>query len=490
MRRRTFMAGIAASIAQYAQASPPQLSARPIQRPLGGADAHSASKIQNIIAQSGLSGEVAVALMDPNSNQIINAISVDKLFPPASVSKCFTTLYALHNLGYAHRFTTRVIATGPIQAGHLNGDLVIIGDGDPHLFTNHLADLVTQIHNEGVRSIQGRVKIWDNALPSIAQIDHLQPVHVGYNPTVGGLNLNFNRVYFEWEQTAQGYALRLDARDEFSKPPVKNMQMRIVERDIPVFTYATNTTHELWTVARGALGRSGGRWLPTRRPSAYAAEVFSWFLARKGIYVRRSSPSSEEANPGGYVIAQHDSAPLGEILQDMMKYSTNLTAEVLGLRASQKTTASVANLRTSASSMNDWLAENVPGTQPKMVDHSGLGGRSELSAQDAAQLLASPLCLNSLPAFLNLVSTDEIDNNSNIKIMAKTGSLNFVSNLAGYLQFAHRQPLAFAIFCADLPRRNALSRVERDRPAGGRAWQNKARSLSMQILKQWISHHG
>jgi D-alanyl-D-alanine carboxypeptidase/D-alanyl-D-alanine-endopeptidase (penicillin-binding protein 4) len=40
-------------------------------------------------------------------------------------------------------------------------------------------------------------------LPAIDQIDPAQLPHVGYNPSVSALNLNFNRVFFEWERAGE-----------------------------------------------------------------------------------------------------------------------------------------------------------------------------------------------------------------------------------------------------------------------------------------------
>jgi D-alanyl-D-alanine carboxypeptidase/D-alanyl-D-alanine-endopeptidase (penicillin-binding protein 4) len=43
---------------------------------------------------------------------------------------------------------------------------------------------------------------------------------VGYNPSVSALNLNFNRVFFEWERAGEEYAVRMDARSDNHSPMV------------------------------------------------------------------------------------------------------------------------------------------------------------------------------------------------------------------------------------------------------------------------------
>ena len=76
-----------------------------------------------------------------------------------------------------------------------------------------------------------------------------------------------------------------------------------------------------------------------------------------------------------------------------------------------------------------------------------------------------------------------------VEIVTKTGTLNFVSTLTGYMEGPNR-PLAFAIFNADLPRRAALGPDERDHPSGGRTWIGRARTLQNDMLVSWLRGFG
>jgi len=57
-------------------------------------------------------------------------------------------------------------------------------------------------------------------LPNLDEIDESQLDHLGYNPAISGLNLNFNRVHFEWKRAGGGYSIAMDARSELYKPAV------------------------------------------------------------------------------------------------------------------------------------------------------------------------------------------------------------------------------------------------------------------------------
>jgi D-alanyl-D-alanine carboxypeptidase/D-alanyl-D-alanine-endopeptidase (penicillin-binding protein 4) len=78
---------------------------------------------------------------------------------------------------------------------------------------------------------------------------------------------------------------------------------------------------------------------------------------------------------------------------------------------------------------------------------------------------------------------EEID--SPVSVIGKTGTLNFVSSLVGYVQPPSGREMAFAIFCADAARRDRLSVAEREEPAGGKAWTRRARRLQGQLIARW-----
>ena len=53
---------------------------------------------------------------------------------PASTMKVLTAVAAAERLGWQYRFETRLVATGPIVNGTIDGDLLVVGTGDPPLF--------------------------------------------------------------------------------------------------------------------------------------------------------------------------------------------------------------------------------------------------------------------------------------------------------------------------------------------------------------------
>jgi D-alanyl-D-alanine carboxypeptidase/D-alanyl-D-alanine-endopeptidase (penicillin-binding protein 4) len=76
------------------------------------------------------------------------------------------------------------------------------------------------------------------------------------------------------------------------------------------------------------------------------------------------------------------------------------------------------------------------------------------------------------------------------EIVAKTGTLNFVSTLAGYVQAPSGRTLAFSVFCADLDQRDRLTRRADGAPAGRADLQRRAKRLQQVLLRRWGAMFG
>ncbi|MFN3938341.1 MAG: D-alanyl-D-alanine carboxypeptidase/D-alanyl-D-alanine-endopeptidase, partial [Gemmobacter sp.] len=442
----------------------------------------SAPTAEALIEAARLGGKVSYAVMDAHAGALLEAREPALAQPPASVAKAVTALFALDRLGPEHRFLTRLIATGPVAGGRLAGDLVLDGGGDPTLSTDDLGDLARALRQAGVREVAGRFLVHGGALPRVPRIADDQPDHVGYNPTISGLNLNYNRVHFEWKRGQQGWQVAVDARGERFVPTVRLARVRIVQRDSPLFTYAANGRQEDWTVASAALGRGGSRWLPTRQPELYAGEVFQALARAQGIVL--PDPQLVQGRPGGTVLAQHASPPLRLMAREMLRWSTNLTAEAVGLAAS-----GAGGLGTSGARMSDWAASRL-GMGARFVDHSGLGAASRVSAADMAAALVRAGPAGPLRPLLRAFPLGEKNRPHPAQVVAKTGTLNFVSGLGGYVTLPSGRELAFAIFAADPARRDALRGEARERPGGGPEWTRRARTMQARLIERWAALYG
>lgn len=433
------------------------LDLRPPQRP--------APDPRDLIAASGLHGKVAYALLDGGQPAALGKAAW--AMAPASTMKVITALYALDRLGPDRRFSTRLIRAGDT--------LVLAGGGDPVLSTDDLAALAQMLAASG-HPPPARFAVWGGALPDVTQIAAEQAVHLAYNPAISGMILNFNRVHLGWARVGVDHQLSVEARAARQSPRAYTISaMPAGQTDL--FTYRHDAEREYWTISRAAMGRSGSRWLPVRLPELYAGDVFQTLCRARGLLLPQ--PEIIPDLPQGQVIARHDSPPLRTLVRDMLHYSTNITAETLGLHAS-----GAADLPRSADAMRSWLGEL--GNGMRLADHSGLSEVSRLSAFGLASVLAGPGRDLGLAPLLRADPLDEDlgARQGGHRVAAKTGTLNFVSNLAGYVSTSSGEG-AFAILCTDPVRRRAS--IGEELPEGVSSWTRTAKALQRELIGAFAS---
>ncbi|MCK0143240.1 D-alanyl-D-alanine carboxypeptidase/D-alanyl-D-alanine-endopeptidase [Aliiroseovarius sp. F20344] len=482
--RRVFLSGLGAGLASPVLANAPTTSLFPVAKPVDFAK-RSLPSVDMLVDAAGLGGKLGFMVADARSGEVLEVRNPVLPLPPASVAKAITGAYALSSLGGGHRFETLLMATGVAKNGVIQGDLILVGGADPTLDTDGLAQMALDLKAQGVTGITGSFKVDGAYLPYQRVIDPGQPDHLGYNPSISGLNLNFNRVHFEWKRAGQGWDVAMDARSETLRPAVKVARMEVVDRKSPIFTYKDASGVDSWTVARTALGKGGSRWLPVRRPDIYAGEVFQVLARGQGINLPR--PVSQGAATTGNVLTTYHSAPVSEIVQGMLKYSTNLTAEVVGMAASVEAGAAPADLPSSATAMSFWAKEALGTRRLSFVDHSGLSDQSQITARDMVRALIATSPDGDLAPLLKNVppKSELLPDGGSHTIRAKTGTLNFVSSLAGYATTPNGRELAFAIFTADMERRSAIQRAFRERPQGARGWSRRSRRLQHDLIARW-----
>lgn len=125
-------------------------------------------------------------------------VGAHRLLMPASTMKTVTLAVAADQLGWDYSFETKLVATGPIADGALNGDLVIVGSGDPSLddwdgtASSVFASWAAQLKALGVRTITGRI-IGDDRVVTDSGFGRgwmWDDMAEDYSPPVSGLQFN------------------------------------------------------------------------------------------------------------------------------------------------------------------------------------------------------------------------------------------------------------------------------------------------------------
>lgn len=364
---------------------------------------------------SGL-GRAGLLVVSLDRGDTLFAAHADRPLAPASNQKLFTTAAALLLLGPEYRFTTYLLADGPIRDGVLEGDLILYGTGDPSLGSRALPNagldsLARALAAQGVREVRGSLEgdgsFWDaDWTPGTWDPAHLrQP----YGAPIGSLN------------------------------------------------YAENLR--------------GGT--PVGNPVRFASEAFSGALARRGIRVRggirivtdasqsRVGFAGTERSPTARTIAVHQGPALAEIVRVTNQQSHNAFAEAL-LKTVGRLALGDGSFRGGAHATRMILARElgVDTVGTVTADGSGLARLDRVSAGSTVRLLERMARSNlawvwesSLPVAAGRAGTLRsrmAGTSAAGNLRAKTGTIRWVSSLSGYVRTADGERLAFSILANDV----------------------------------------
>ena len=165
----------------------------------------------------------------------------------------------------------------------------------------------------------------------------------------------------------------------------------------------------------------------------------------------------------------------------MLKHSTNLTAEILGVTASSNFSP-VSSLGASSHKMVRWLEERCNLNGVSLVDHSGLNDQSTISAKSMVNILRDSRMQIQIKPLLKKIPYRR---KKGQKIFGKTGTLHYVSALAGYIDNSKGRNLAFSIFVSDMRKRRNLENHQKENPRGSTSWMNSARYFQRLLINRW-----
>ncbi len=373
------------------------------------------------------------------------ALGEERSFNPASVMKVLTTLAALDSLNPSFTWKTRVLIDGEIKSGVLKGALILQGGGDPALSLERFWLLLRELRARGVREIRGDILIDQ----SFYQIEATDPGHFDQAPLKP---YNASPTALIVSQNAIALRLSPDGRKVHAQlePPVAGIT---IKDELLLNGGACNGWHDgvVPTLEKSTLILQGHYpaacadqvlWLNLLAPSDTVGAVFSALWQELGGR-HRGTVRIAAAPASARTLFEFDSLPLALIARDVNTYSNNVMAKMLFLNLGAARYGAPATWDKGERAIRAWLAEKRLDL-PELVLENGCGlSRIErISAASLAKLLAwapqSPAFYAfaaSLPV-LGLSGTLKTRLNGSPqagRAWLKTGSLNGVRNMAGYV---------------------------------------------------------
>ena len=463
---------VAALSAGCAQKPAPTVAPRPLPQPKSGVKALKADLASYYQTQAFENAVWGVLVKSLTTGETLYSLNPGTFLMPASNMKVVTMAAAAERLGWDFTFTTKVVATGPVEGGVLKGDLVVLGSGDPSLggrptegptVVERWAD---QIRARGITRVDGRVIGHDNVFDDegLGQGWAWDYLAYGYATPVSGLDFNENVVRLSFVPgSAAGDPVGVAARPEGSGLSI----------EAAVRTAAPDAAADVSVARRPGslkLGVSGSvpagktdvtQTVSVENPTAFMAGAFREALLSRGIDVAGGAIDADElpAPPdvtGAETLVSYTSPPLSEIGKVLLKVSQNLYADTLLKAIGRPADGGPATTREGRRVLREVLQGwGIAPERYLQADGSGLSRYNYLTADVLVTVLTRMYAddrhyvpfITALPVagVDGTIAGRMKDTRAQGNARAKTGSIANARALSGYVTSADGEPLVFSM---------------------------------------------
>lgn len=422
----------------------------------------------------GANAKIGVYVFDLVTGSELYAKNADVGLSLASNAKLLTSVAALGTLGGGFRWRTAVLVDDKAldeTTGTVKGNLYVRGRGDPTLGVNDLRALATEIAARGVRTIQGQLVIDTSYFDNDFEAPHFseQPKErAAFRAPVSSFGVSRSAFLVNVIGEPGGSAkvwLEPDAGPHIKLTKAEVTSISLGRTRIRVDIKPKKDVLEVEVT--GQVRFSDGHWWAKRRvddPARFAAEVFRTALAEQGVKFTKRGIGPGPIPINAKLLVSHDSAPLQSVIREMNKSSDNYFAECVlkTLGAETRATPAPASWADGQAAVQAFLAKlGLPPGTYRADNGSGLFGATEVSAKQLVTLLRGahadyrigPDLLASLPVggMDGTLARRWASTPAKGRVRAKTGTLEKVTSLAGYVAVDSGHPLAFAIVVNDIP---------------------------------------
>jgi serine-type D-Ala-D-Ala carboxypeptidase/endopeptidase (penicillin-binding protein 4) len=426
-----------------------------------------------------------IRVLDPATSDVLLEVNPDKTFLPASVLKVVTTSTALEKLGPDFRYRTGVYTNGTVdEEGTVARDLILVGRGDPNLTDPYgelmekpaFQELAENLKSLGIKKISGDIIGDDSYFNPETAIKGWtsQDLKTVYGAPINALSINNNVLWIYARPTTykERVSVELEPRNSYfhirnlgttgGRRARKTMNVRLIR--------GTNTI-----VVSGILpsSQSFGHHILLEKSAEVAAAMLKEELQKQGITVQGEIRSthrgdvSEDEQKSWSLLAEHQSPPLIRALEIINKKSQNLHAEML-LRTLGAELKGEGTNEAGLQVVKEFLVDaGIDSEKIRLNDGCGLSRENLITPRFQTSLLQFLSQRYYFDLFRNTLAISGTDGTlrnrlaaSEVRgsIHAKTGTLNGVTTLAGYMTTKSGRNLVFSIFAN---RVNAATRVKK-----------------------------
>jgi serine-type D-Ala-D-Ala carboxypeptidase/endopeptidase (penicillin-binding protein 4) len=410
---------------------------------------------------------LGISVIEADSGKTVFQHNSSAALEPASVMKLATSATALRVLGPEYKFETALFYD-ELRNG-MAPKLYLRGGGDPHLTNEVLWLLACAIRRRGVARI-GTLVLDSSHFSGVVARSGQRAYEAGSS----ALSLNFNSVAIEVCPTVPGKAAQVGINPEEAGMRWSGQVMTTKGRAGRFYVNESGSgepgADPVYRL-RGSIGAAQEcvvQYRAVSNPPSYLGRVLGGYLTQAGVKIEHGLEEGRVPS-GAKRLFTHWSRPLSQSLEDLNQYSSNFMAEQI-VSAVGRTPGGQGDRANGLALIAAYLRNlGFADSEFKLADGSGLSHENRLSARMFTAILHEMQRDQELrPEFE--VSLSVAGRNGTLQrrrfepkgliLRAKTGTLDGVSSLAGYLFDRTGKKLAFAILQNGAPSKKKAMRLE------------------------------
>lgn len=406
-----------------------------------------------------------------NKKETLININADKKMTLASLSKIVTSYGVLQNFSPTHQFITKIKTNGKIVKNTLQGDLYLVGGGDPSFDIEGMKSLVQTLKKKGIKKIAGDILVDDSYFDNIRYDESRGKLRADfvYDAPVGAMSYNWNTIRISVKPSKVGGIANVEIYppNDYVKivGAIKTVrgQLNGVKAERRMIKNGQNIL-----ILRGSLGEKYGTLVFEKNvthPDLWSGRGLKYILEKEGVIhagVVRNSLVPKSATS----LAEFAGKDILGLLTDLNKDSNNHVAEMLTKAIAVKNNKEGSIAEGVKIINRETRLISVRPHEYSFVSPSGLSTSNQISSSNILKIFESiaankkhqDVFMKSLPiAGVDGTLKNRKIASDNIEwVKAKTGFITGAVSLGGYAKTKEGTLLAFSFIYNGTDKENKI----------------------------------
>jgi D-alanyl-D-alanine carboxypeptidase/D-alanyl-D-alanine-endopeptidase (penicillin-binding protein 4) len=407
-------------------------------------------RFDEIVRKSNINPKKLGLIIARDAAETMAELNPDQPMTPASLTKVATAAAVLQKFPVGYQFLTQILGETEAVSEAYPGSIYLRGSGDAGFVSESMWFLVNEFTRTGVKEIKGDIVVDDSYFDSVRRDPSRDQAAVdrAYDSPIGAMTMNWSAVsvFVRPSKVGEPPHVFADPVNDYIKVinKAKTVKSGATKIEVTNTSIGQKVTTQETIIVSGTIALEAPEFVAYKsitQPEIWAAYNLKSFLEQRGI-VLKGTVRTGVTPAKAVVLATSKSRPIGELVNTMMKWSSNYVAEILTKGLGAQIKGAPGTMEKGTTVVRDFLSQ----VGLKDIDYenpSGLSRKNSFRPRDLLKVLQyGERHFEFWPEYLTSLPIGGVDGTLRKRghqtdtagiVRAKTGHLAGVTGLAGYV---------------------------------------------------------